>query len=220
MPSGARPFLDATDGVNGRQLWVSDGTANGTQVLGAAEAVSPVVWVAGLLFRSTANELVDQRKHLRAWTNPSWDDDLQENVANPSGRTTSGRLGSTLTNERCGYIDGTGDEPYRLDVNGVLTAWTINEFGSAHLADFVSLDDDAVAAASRGGVKQVLRLYDNGSHGWLTAIAPTSGDTHLGEGMGLHLMGDNSLTHRPFQASPDCGRPTQPTVSRSNSARP
>ncbi|MEC7461107.1 MAG: hypothetical protein VX891_03370 [Candidatus Thermoplasmatota archaeon] len=194
---GSAVVFDATDGVNGRQLWVSDGTANGTQVLGAVEAMSPVVWADGLLFRSTANELVwTNGSDLRAWTNlPSWDDDLQENVAmNLSGLANVGQAWLHADHRAVWFSasDGTGDvEPYRLDVNGVLTAWTINEFGSAHLADFVSLDDDAVAAASRGGVKQVLRLFDNGSHGWLTAIAPTSGDTHLGEGMGLHLIGDN-----------------------------
>ena len=40
-------------------------------------------------------------------------------------------------------------------------------------------------------MKQVIHLHDNGSHTWLTSIAPTSGDTHLGEGMGLHLIGEN-----------------------------
>ena len=91
---GSAVVFDATDGVNGRQLWVSDGTTNGTQVLGAVEAVSPVVWADGLLFRSTANELVwTNGSDLRAWTNlPSWDDDLQENVAmNLSGLDNVGQ---------------------------------------------------------------------------------------------------------------------------------
>ena len=152
---GSAVVFDATDGVNGRQLWVNDGTTNGTQFLGAVEAVA---WfgLTGLPFRSTANELVwTNGSDLRAWTNlPSWDDDLQENVAmNLSGLDNVGQAW-LHADERAVYFsasDGTGDvEPYRLDVNGVLTAWTINEFGSAHLADFVSLDDDAVAGG-RGG---------------------------------------------------------------------
>ena len=40
-------------------------------------------------------------------------------------------------------------------------------------------------------MKQVIRLNDNGSHAWLTSIAPASGDTNLGEGMGLQRIGDN-----------------------------
>ena len=64
----------------------------------------------------------------------------------------------------------------------------------------------------RGGVKQVLRLYDNGSHGWLTAIAPTSGDTHLGEGMGLHLIGDNLV----YDAQTVSGEPRLWTTNLAN----
>ena len=53
------------------------------------------------------------------------------------------------------------------------------------------MDNDLVAVGVRGGVKQAIHLHDNGSHTWLTSIAPTSGDTHLGEGMGSHLIGEN-----------------------------
>ena len=37
---GEAVVFDADDGVNGRQLWVSDGTANGTKPLGAVETAS------------------------------------------------------------------------------------------------------------------------------------------------------------------------------------
>ena len=114
---GSAVVFDATDGVNGRQLWVSDGTTNGTQVLGAVEAVAPVVWADGLLFRSTANELVwTNGSDLRAWTNlPSWDDDLQENVAmNLSGLDNLGHasLHAHQRAERFSASDDNGhDEP-------------------------------------------------------------------------------------------------------------
>ena len=54
---------------------------------------------------------------------------------NLSGLDNVGQAWLQLTQERCGsaYRTALDVEPYRLDVNGVLTAWTINEFGSAHL---------------------------------------------------------------------------------------
>ena len=74
-----------------------------------------------------------------------------------------------------------------------------------------------LAAASRGGVKQVLRLHDNGS----TRGSPRFhriGDTRLGEGMGLHLIGDNLIFDAETVAGePRCGPATWPTASRCNS---
>ena len=59
-------------------------------------------------------------------------------------------------------------------------------------------------------------LFDNGSHGWLTAIAPTSGDTHLGEGMGLHLIGDNLV----YDAQTVPGEPRLWTTNVANGITP
>ena len=76
-------------------------------------------------------------------------------------------------------------------VDGTLTSWSVNEFGDSQLSDLLSDGTDVLAVGVRGGVKQVIRLNDDGSHAWLTSIAPVSGDTNLGEGMGLQRIGDN-----------------------------
>jgi ELWxxDGT repeat protein len=76
----------------------------------------------------------------------------------------------------------------------------------------LSVENDVLAAASRGGVKQVLRLHDNGTHTWITSIAPASGDTRLGEGMGLHLIGNNLI----FDAETVAGEPRLWTSNLAN----
>ncbi|RJU92067.1 MAG: hypothetical protein DWC03_07630 [Candidatus Poseidoniales archaeon] len=197
LGAGERVLFDATDGASPRQLWVTDGTANGTEALGAVEAWSPLPWGEGMLFRSTSNQLV--------WTNgsdlqndvilPSWSTEVALAVqANLSALSQMGQAWIHTDGQALWFsaADENGDvEPYRLSVDGALTTWTINDFGSAQLSNLLTVGNDVLAVGVRGGVKQILQLYDNGTHAWLTSIAPASGDTHLGEGMGLHLIGDN-----------------------------
>ena len=215
---GEGVLFDATDGTNGRQLWFSDGTASGTQALGAVEATTPIAWADGFLVRSTTNELMwTNGSDLRAWTTlPAWTTSQQQAVsANLSSLSDIGQgwLHADQTAVWFSAMDESGDvEPYRLNANGTLTSWTINAFGSAELTRLVSVEDDVLAAASRGGVKQVLRLHDNGTHAWLTSIAPASGDTRLGEGMGLHVIGDNLV----YDAETVAGEPRLWTTNLAN----
>ena len=215
---GEGVLFDATDGTNGRQLWFSDGTTNGTQALGAVETTTPVAWADGFLVRSTTNELMwTNGSDLRAWTAlPAWTTSQQQAVsANLSSLSDIGQgwLHADQTAVWFSAVDESGDvEPYRLNANGTLTSWTINAFGSAELTQLVSVEDDVLAAASRGGVKQVLRLHDNGTHAWLTSIAPASGDTRLGEGMGLHVIGDNLV----YDAETVAGEPRLWTTNLAN----
>jgi ELWxxDGT repeat protein len=197
LKEGAFVLFDATDGTSPRQLWVTDGTANGTEALGTVEAWSPRPWGEGMLFRSTSNQFV--------WTDgsnlqndlllPSWSPEVRQAVqANLSSLSQLGQAWIHTDEQALWFsaADENGDvEPYRLSVEGALTAWTINDFGSTQLSNLLTVGNDALAVGVRGGVKQVLQLHDNGTHAWLTSIAPVSGDTHLGEGMGLHLIGDN-----------------------------
>ena len=197
VEDGRRVLFDADDGINGRQLWVSDGTSNGTESLGSVEMTPPLAWAEGFLFRSTSNQLLwTNGSDLRDWLAlPSWNTTQQQEAeASLSGLSNLGQAWMHTDDQAVWFSasDGGGDvEPYRLSRHGELTSWNINEFGSAQLENLLSIETDVIAAASRGGVKQALRLFDNGSHDWLTSISPASGDTHLGEGMGLHLIGEN-----------------------------
>lgn len=197
VEDGRRVLFDADDGLNGRQLWVSDGTLNGTESLGSVEMTPPLTWADGLLFRSTSNQMLwTNGTDLRDWlTLPSWNTMQQQNAAaNLSGLSNLGQAWIHADGMAVWFSasDVSGDvEPYKLTPQGGVIAWNINDFGSVQLENLLSIENDAIAVASRGGVKQALRLFDNGSHDWLTSISPASGDTKLGEGMGLHLIGEN-----------------------------
>jgi len=197
VEDGRRVLFDADDGLNGRQLWVSDGTLNGTESLGSVEMTPPLTWADGLLFRSPSNQMLwTNGTDLRDWlTLPSWNTMQQQNAAaNLSGLSNLGQAWIHADGMAVWFSasDETGDvEPYKLTPQGGVIAWNINDFGSVQLENLLSIENDAIAVASRGGVKQALRLFDNGSHDWLTSISPASGDTNLGEGMGLHLIGEN-----------------------------
>ena len=216
--SGAAVVFDATDGANGRELWVSDGTANGTAALGPVEATLTVPWAEGLLVRSPTNQLLwTNGTDLRDWlTAPVWDADVQQHMTEQLGGLTNIGAGWLHTDERFVWFSATdesGDiEPYRMDRFGTLTAWKVNDFGSLELSHPLGHEQDLLASSTRGGVKQVLRLNDNGTHAWLTSIAPASGDTKLGDGMGLHIIGDNLV----YDAETVAGEPRLWTTNLAN----
>ena len=197
LHDGAMLLFDADDGTNGRQLWASDGTPNGTALLGPVEIVQPVPWAEGLLFRSPSHQLMwTNGTDLRDWlTHPSWNTSLQQNLQNLLADLDHIGEAWLHADEQAVWFsasDEFGDvEPYRLERDGTLTSWSVNEFGNSQLSDLLSDGDDVLAVGVRGGVKQVIRINDDGSHAWLTSIAPASGDTNLGEGMGLQRIGDN-----------------------------
>ena len=197
LPNGAQVVFDATDGVNGRQLWVSDGTEAGTTLLGSVELTAPVTWNGGYVFFSPSGGLL--------WTNGS---DLRDWLQHPAWNTSQSSAAATALSSTTQHgaawlhggesglwfsaTDNQGDvEPAYVSNNGEVRAWTINEFGSAELTHMLEDGDELVAIAMRGTAKQLLRLSADGTHAWLTSIAPTSGDTQMGEGMGLHRIGDN-----------------------------
>ena len=192
-------FFDATDGTNGRQLWVSDGSANGTFALGMVEMEPPVPWNNGFVFSSTTGDLLwTNGTDLRPWLeHPAWNTSQQATVqSSMAGLQQPGSAWLHGDQHAIWFSaeDTLGDiEPHRLTNDGTLTSWEVNAFGDTQLFHPLSDENDLVAVAVRAGVKQLIRLEDDGSASWLTSIAPASGDTRLGEGMGVHRIGDNLL---------------------------
>ncbi|MCH1540648.1 MAG: hypothetical protein L7S56_04335 [Candidatus Poseidonia sp.] len=193
-----RMLFDADDGgMNGRQLWVSNGTPEGTVALGSVEWQQPVYWMSGVVFQTSSNGLV--------WTNgtslhpllehPSWSTTIRQEALNQSQGVVSmgqGWLHSGMDELWFSGEDSTGDtETYRLSTNGTWSHWEVNENGDAQFTNLISEHHHLYAVAMRGTAKQVVKLADDGAVTWLTSITPTSGDTYLGEGFGLHIIGDN-----------------------------
>jgi len=197
LQDGNQVLFDANDGANGRQLWVSDGTAEGTNILGSVEMTTPVSWNDGYVFFSPTGGLVwTNGSDLRDWLqHPTWNSS-QSSGASDALSSTSQHGGSWLHGGETGLwfstTDAQGDvEPAYVSNNGDVVFWSLNNFGDAELTHMIEDGQDMVAIAMRGTAKQLVRLAADGTHAWITSISPTSGDTRMGEGMGLHRIGDN-----------------------------
>ncbi len=194
---GEAIVFDADDGATGRQLWVSDGTEEGTFALGTVEADAPTPWMDGHLFRAVNGSLLwTNGTQLMPWTSqPAWNASVRNSVNTAlSGLSQlgSGWLHADDAGVWMSAMDAEGDvEPWFISNNGSVVSWDVNPFGSSTLSHPLSNADDLYAVAVRGTVKQLLHLASDGSLAWLTSLAPSSGDTQMGEGMGLHLIGNN-----------------------------
>ena len=197
VQNGKAVVFDADDGVNGRQLWVSDGTETGTFALGAVELTPATAWMDGqLLFAVNGTLLWTNGTQLLPWAQqPAWNATVRASVE--SGIASLNQLGAGwLHTGPAGVwmsaMDAGGEvEPIFVSNDGSVVSWDVNPLGSAALTHLVDDDDDLYAVAVRGTVKQLLHLASDGTFAWLTSLAPSSGDTHMGEGMGLQRIGDN-----------------------------
>ena len=197
VQNGRAVVFDADDGANGRQLWVSDGTEIGTLALGPVEARAPTPWMDGLLLEAVNGSLLwTNGTQLLPWTQqPAWNPSVQADVS--AAVASFSQLGAGwLLADPVGVwmsaMDASGEvEPMFVANNGTVVTWDVNPLGSAELSHPVVVGEDLYAVAVRGTVKQLLHLSNDGSMAWLTSLAPSSGDTRMGEGMGLHRIGDN-----------------------------
>ena len=191
-------IFDADDGANGRQIWVTDGTQAGTYALGAALLNQPVHWMDGVVFRSTNGDLLwsNATELISIHLHPSWEASVSTTVGNELAALSSpatSMLHGDGNNLWFNAEDASGDdEPYRLNSEGQLTKWDLSPSGGTAVTNWVSHEQDLFAVALRGTVRQVVHLMDNGTSQWLTNLAPSSGDSHIAEGLGIHLL-NNTL---------------------------
>ncbi len=187
-------IFDADDGTNGRQIWVTNGTEAGTFLLGESLMDGPVPWMGGVVLRSVQQNLL--------WTNgteliplthhPIWNSTTSTAITNSLSGLSS--LGSGMLHAKDGTLwfnaedSNTDDEAYSLNIQGVLTHWDLNPNSGTTFVDWVSSQNDLYVVANRGTVHQLARLGHNGSSQWLTNLAPVSGDTHMADVLGLHLV--------------------------------
>ena len=200
---GERVVFDADDGVNGRQLWVTDGTASGTMRLASTSTtdvtgyVTTTAWNGGLVLLNTPNTML--------WTNGTTTIDLlQHESLNQSltqnDRTTLSELSAfqaDMLESESGWLwfsakSTTGIEPYALHTDGRFLAWNLVP-GDANVGASIDVDQGRVLVADNGQGRQLVRLGHDGTHQWLTNLMNTNTGTqsnHVGEHLGLHRIGD------------------------------
>lgn len=189
-------MFDADDGLNGRQIWVTNGTPAGTFSLGDAALNPPVPWMDGMILRSTSGDLLwsNGSELISIALHPSWDATVSATLASELSALSA--FGSNML-----YGDGDNlwfnaedvngdDEPYRVNAAGQLLVWNLSPSGGTLVSAWVSQGHDLFAVAQRGTVRQVVHLMDDGTSQWLTNLAPSSGDSYIGENLGIHLLND------------------------------
>ena len=195
--------FDADDGMNGRHLWITDGTAAGTQRLNGPVntnvngPVQSVAWLDGVVMLNGIDALLwtNGSSTIDAFDHPSLNVALGANERATLTNLTSYQS-SLLTVEE-GWLwfsakSSAGIEPYALNENGMLRSWDLAQGDSTPSAS-VGVSGGLVTVADNGQGRQLVRLNHDSSHLWLTAMShsgtgnPTQ---YVGEHLGLHLLGD------------------------------
>ena len=128
---GALVLFDATDGANGRHLGQRRNRERNARPSDRSKPSLHGRGLDGLLFRSPTNDLLwTNGSDLRTWTAlPIWTTAQQQAGPQPL-RTEPVR--SSMASHRPARrlvqrLDTNGDvEPYRLDLDGTVTAWSVN----------------------------------------------------------------------------------------------
>jgi len=183
---GPRFFFDADDGVNGRELWVSDGTSIGTAMLGDMESGDAIDWTSELT--SWMNGVVfttqGQQGHRMWWSNgsvttsiwqaPWFSSSTASDLVNQSTAISS--LGQdVLHGDDSGLWFAakdaqTGLEMMYLGNEGTLHIYDLQPFGDSSPSTGLSIADGFVVAASDGTGRQLAKLDRDGGYHWLTSM--------------------------------------------------
>ena len=201
-------FFDADDGVNGRELWITDTTASGTQRItslnGAGDGLSAnskiSAWNDGMVFTNSENKFM--------WSNGSITTELfdapfissgMQSILDSSATEISVHSLTKLWINDDGLwfsaITASHDyEIHHLSNIGALTSWDINPLEGSMPESLVSEDGHHIVIADDGiNGKQLYRLNMDSSHAKLTSLTLQSNGaqtTNVGAKMGLSKLGD------------------------------
>ena len=196
-------IFDADDGVNGRQLWRTDGTLGGTQRLSGNistnvdSAAKPVVWNGGVVMLNNLGDLLwsDGSVAMKAVDHPS----AYAGMSNEDRLMVDGleSYQASLLYAENGWLwfsakSQNGVEPYALHHQGDFLEWDLAT-GDAEPSSAVDAPGGVVVVADNGQGRQLVRLNHDGSHLWLTALihSGTGNPTErVAEHLGLHRLGD------------------------------
>ncbi len=204
-------FFDADDGINGRELWISDGTNTGTQRItsydGSGDGLTSnskiVKWMNGVVFTNVNDEFI--------WSNGTTTVDLFDApFFSPLTQATLDQQTSELSAYPLSKMWPTSNglwlsastvshdfEMHYLSMEGVFKSWDLNILEGSMPDSFISTSGHNVVIAEDGfNGRQLVRLNDDGSHEWLTSLTLQSNgapSTSVGEKMGLNAIGNNLL---------------------------
>ena len=202
---GERVFFDADDGVNGRELWVSDATVTGTKrvadngdSLPLGNSAKLVKWGQGVVFNTANDALVwsDGVTTTTVFSHPSYSSSQQQSLDTLSfGMATfaTEMLHANSTHLWFSAKAGNDIEPYLLTLDAELQSWDLNPTGASRPNAPLIIEDGLVAVAEAQNGRQLVRLLNDGSMSWITTLQhqgtgnPT---THVGEYLGIHQLGD------------------------------
>ncbi len=209
---GLRFVFDADDGVHGRELWVSDGTASGTLMVGDIETGDGIdytseitEWMNGVVF--TTNGQQGQRMW---WTNGSvttsiWQAPWLTSSASSDLMNQSTSLSSLGQNMLLGDDDrlwfaakeaNIGLEVMQLDSQGTLTMYDLHPFGDSSPSEAMVSNNGLVLVAGDGTGRQLVHLDGTGGLQWLTSMTKegtTTPVTTMAPKLGLHQIGDSII---------------------------
>ena len=206
---GSRFFFDADDGVNGRELWVSDGTPLGTMMLGDMESGDAIdytseatAWMNGIVFTTHG-----QQGHRMWWSNgsvttsiwqaPWFSSSASSDLMNQSTAISSLGQG-LLQGDESGLWFAAKDTQAGLEMmylgnNGMLHIYDLQPFGDASPSRGLSIDGGFVVVASDGTGRQLAQLDRQGGYQWLTSMTKEGTTTPISvmaPAFGIERVGD------------------------------
>ena len=202
---GERVFFDADDGVNGRELWVSDATVTGTKRVAAngdsiplSSSTKVVKWGQGIVFNGANDALIWSNGVITTpvFSYPSFSPTQQQNLDTLSlGMATfaTEMLHANATHLWFSAKAGNDIEPYLLTLDAELQSWDLNPTGASRPNAPLLIEDGLVAVAEAQNGRQLVRLSNDGNISWLTTLQhqgtgnPT---TRVGEYLGIHQLGN------------------------------
>ncbi|MBT4925470.1 MAG: hypothetical protein HON16_06945, partial [Euryarchaeota archaeon] len=201
-------FFDADDGVNGREMWVTDGTPSGTQRItsmnGANDGlkitskISP--WMNGLVFTDVENKFIwsNGSTTVELFDAPFFSTSMQIILDSTASDLSVHSLTQLWPSETGLWFSAAtiaeDFEMHHISTTGVLASWNLNSLEGSMPSSLITHGANNIVIAEDGNNgRQLARLNWDGTHNWVTSLTLQSNGasaTNVGASMGLNLIGD------------------------------
>ena len=201
-------FFDADDGLNGREMWVSDGTTSGTQRITSTNGVNDGLkisskispWMNGMVFTNFENKFMwsDGSTAVELFDAPFFSTSMQIILDSSTSDMSVHTLTELWPSETGMWFSAatvTEDlEIHHISNSGVLTSWNLNTLEGSMPSSLITNGADNIVIAEDGNNgRQLARLNWDGTHNWVTSLTLQNNGasaTNVGVRMGLNLIGD------------------------------